>query len=361
MAARRKRLNVFGLSFLDCMCCGFGAVILFFMIINTGNDELAHALVAESERLDEEVLEGRKQLVVLRNAVEEIEQEEVEVQGRSDRILAEIEKMVRELAELDHQTLARNEHIKALQADLQSLDEETRRLEGGSHGDESQGEALRTVAGEGDRQYLTGLKVGGRRILLLVDSSASMLDRTVVNVIRRRNLPEAQKLRAEKWQQVGATVDWLTAQIPANSQFQIYRFGNTAEPVLAGTEGQWLDAGAPRLLDDAVLALRRTVPDGGTSLHLAFEAIADLAPPPDNVYLLTDGLPTRGRGEPWFATASADRRLALFVGALKELPSGVPVNVILYPMEGDPMASHSYWRLAQQTGGSFMSPSADWP
>jgi len=361
MAARRRRNNVFGLSFLDCMCCGFGAVILFFMIINTGHDELAHALVAESERLEVEVLQGRKQLVALRNTVEEIEQREVEIRGRSDRVLTELEELVRELAILDQQTLARSEHINALQSDLQSLQEETRRLEGASHGEESQGEALRTVVGEGDRQYLTGLKVGGQRILLLVDSSASMLDRTVVNVLRRRNLPEDQQLRSEKWQQVGATVDWLTAQIPASSQFQIYRFAEDAQPVLPGTGGRWLDASEQGLLDDAVVALRKSVPKGGTSLHRAFEAMGELVPPPDNVYLLTDGLPTRGKGEPWFKTANADRRLALFASALGELPSGVPVNVILYPMEGDPMASHSYWRLAQQTRGSFMSPSEDWP
>jgi hypothetical protein len=42
--------------------------------------------------------------------------------------------------------------------------------------------------GNGDRQYLTGLKVGGDRILFLVDASASMMDETVVNVIRLRNM-----------------------------------------------------------------------------------------------------------------------------------------------------------------------------
>ena len=31
---KRRRINTFSLSFLDCMCCGFGAVILMFMIIS---------------------------------------------------------------------------------------------------------------------------------------------------------------------------------------------------------------------------------------------------------------------------------------------------------------------------------------
>ena len=34
MARKRRPFEVFSMSFLDCMSCGFGAVILFFMIIN---------------------------------------------------------------------------------------------------------------------------------------------------------------------------------------------------------------------------------------------------------------------------------------------------------------------------------------
>ena len=34
---------------------------------------------------------------------------------------------------------------------------------------------------------------------------------------------------------------------------------------------------------------------------------------------------------------------------------------LMYPMEGDPLAAPSYWELALRTGGSFMSPSDDWP
>ena len=48
----RRPVNAFSLSFLDCMCCGFGAVILFFMIINTGSvrntDERLRQLTAEA-------------------------------------------------------------------------------------------------------------------------------------------------------------------------------------------------------------------------------------------------------------------------------------------------------------------------
>jgi hypothetical protein len=50
-----------------------------------------------------------------------------------------------------------------------------------------------------------------------------------------------------------------------------------------------------------------------------------------------------------------------FTDALTTLNLTVPINVILLPMEGDPVASPSFWRLAQITGGAFLSPARDWP
>ena len=41
----RKKLNVFSLSFLDAMTCGFGAVILFFMIVNANVDLRSEVLL----------------------------------------------------------------------------------------------------------------------------------------------------------------------------------------------------------------------------------------------------------------------------------------------------------------------------
>ena len=44
-----------------------------------------------------------------------------------------------------------------------------------------------------------------------------------------------------------------------------------------------------------------------------------------------------------------------------EVPGGVPINVLLYPLEGDPYSAPAYWTLSLQTGGSLMAPSEDWP
>jgi hypothetical protein len=60
-------------------------------------------------------------------------------------------------------------------------------------------------------------------------------------------------------------------------------------------------------------------------------------------------------------TIDGEGRLKLFERALGKLPPGVPVNVILLPMEGDPLAPGAFWTLARRTNGAFLSPARDWP
>ncbi|MCM2254957.1 MAG: VWA domain-containing protein [Vicinamibacteria bacterium] len=360
----RRRADVFGLSFLDCICCGFGATVLIFMIISSAaqrRDDPNAPLRAEVDKVAQEVLEGERRLVVLRNTVREVDDQRAKAQGLSTRVLAAIRQSQEELATFDQSTVARREAIEKLKADLKALEEGTKRLSGGVPSQEVPGDKVRTFVGDGDRQYLTGLKVGGKRILVLVDASASMLADTIVNAIRRRHLPAEQRRQAAKWRQAVRTADWLATQMPRDSRFQIYAFDVGARPVVAGTDGVWLDAGDPKALDSAVQALKQLAPENGTSLHAAFAAAAAMTPRPDNIVLITDGLPTQGRTPPRGKTVSGRDRLRLFERAMDELPRGVPVNVILLPMEGDPMAASAFWKLAMATSGSFMTPSRDWP
>jgi Mg-chelatase subunit ChlD len=361
----RRKVNVFSLSFLDAMTCGFGAVVLFFMILNATFGKTSGRMTAdlhgEVDRLEEEVLEGYQKLVVLRNSVRETEQENVLAAGLSRRLIETLTTVQEELATYEQSTLAEREHVNKLKSDLKTLEEEVKRLSAAAPAEETPGDRIRSFVGDGDRQYLTGLKVGGSRILVLVDTSASMLGDTVVNVVRRRNLPDHVKIRSEKWQQAVSTVDWITTQFPRDSRFQIYGFSTDARPLVPGTGGRWLDAGNREELEEAVQRLRGVVPAGGTSLHHAFSAISAMRPAPDNVFLLTDGLPTQGRKPPSRTTISAKDRAKLFEEAVRELRSSPPMNVILFPMEGDPMAASAFWKLALATGGSYISPSEDWP
>ncbi len=363
MAAKR-RFDTFSMSFLDIMSCGFGAVVLFFMIINATmakrSDELNRELNIRAEMLKIEVAEGEDDLVALKNTIEELENEQVEAEGRAKEILDILRENREELSEMDAETLAKQEAIEKLKADLKALEEENKRLSAASSQPSDAGERLRSFTGDGDRQYLTGVKVGGERILILLDASASMLDDTVVNIIRRRNLPDNRKVASPKWQRALSTAEWITTQISTGARFQIYAFNESAASVVPNAEG-WIEASQPDDVTEVVESMREVVPGGGTSLWHAFTAAAELQPPPDNIFLIIDSLPTRGKGNPIRKTVSGDGRVRHFNAAVKELVEGVPVNVVLFPMEGDAQAASAYWKLAIATGGSFMSPSRDWP
>jgi hypothetical protein len=361
----RRKTEVFSLSFLDVIACGFGATVLFYTILSAQagvqrqqrNDDLQ----AEVDRLEEEVLEGYKNLVVLRNSLESTD-EAVPAEGLAARIIEETERLKQQLAEAEKDTLSKREAIEKLKQDLKSLEEGTRRLSAGTPDPGQPGTRIKGFVGSGDRQYLTGLKVGGERILILVDVSASMMDDSVVNVIRLRNMPESRRMAAAKWRRTVATVDWITSQLPAQAKFQAYAFNTRARALVPGSEGQWLSAGDAKALSAALRELRRTVPQDGTSLENAFTAAMALAPRPDNIILVTDGLPTQGASPPAVRkTIDGEGRLRLFEKALDKLAAGVPVNVILLPMEGDPLAPGAYWALTRRSNGAFLSPARDWP
>jgi hypothetical protein len=362
---RRKQLNVFTLSFLDCISCGLGAIILLFVIVNAkaaiNRDEITTDLRGEVQRMEKVVLEARKQMIIARNSLEETDDRLVKTAGLNRRIIRDLEAVKQQMAFYEDDTLASQEHINRLKADLKALEEENKRLEAGSKAEDDFGARLRRFPGTGDRQYLTDLKVGGKRIFILVDASASMLDKSIVEIIRRRHMSPALKRSAPKWQQAVKTVDWLTAQLPLKARYQIYTFNETAQPLIQGTRGQWLQTENVKQLNAAVKRLREVEPGRGTSLINAFKAVADMQPPPDNIFLLVDSLPTMGTTKSWRSKVSGKLRVQLFSKAVKKLPPRIPVNIILYPMEGDPLAAPMYWQLAVKSRGAFLSPSKDWP
>jgi len=362
---KRKGLNVFSLSFLDIITCGLGAIILLFVLINAKSaahqDTVTSDFRAEVSRLERLLLDGKKHLIEARNSLEKTESDRVKIQGLSRQIIEIINKNKAELADSNKETLAAKAHVNKLKADLKSLEEDVKRLRAGAKASDELGSKLRPFPGQGDRQYLTDLKMGGQRILILVDSSASMLDETIVGIIRRRNLGLKEKLKAPKWKQAVATIDWLTTQLPPASNFQVYTFNETAGPLIAGTKGKWLSAGDVANLNQTVEHMHKLVPQKGTSLINAFNAVGDMQPAPDNIFLLTDSLPTMGTKRPWGKRVSGKKRLGYFNDAVDVLPPRIPVNIILYPMEGDPKAAVAFWKLAKKTRGSFFCPSKDWP
>ncbi len=93
----RREIHVFSLSFLDCICCAFGAIILLFVLSKFGEP-----LVIEQTRTD------------LDAAIVRLEEEKHDIRGESLVLERELEAKRRQLT-------AAQEHLARLQGDLSSL------------------------------------------------------------------------------------------------------------------------------------------------------------------------------------------------------------------------------------------------
>ncbi len=345
------------------MSCGFGAVVLIFLIINHATDEQAKLLtrddLAEIRLLDYQAQTGQQDLFEWRERLEDLARRLSDSQRKLLSTEADLRQARKALDKVDAASTAQQASMHKLSSDVQSREQEVARLRQIKEANE--GGRARAFAGEGDRQYLTGLKVGGRNILIAIDVSASMLDETIVNILRRRNMSEQRQRQAPKWRRAVRTAEWLAAQLPLDADFQLFAFNDETVSLVPDSNDQWTPLGEGRNLSAAIDQLSGLTPAGGTSLAKLTAKLAALNPLPDNVYLVTDSLPTQGVRRPRRATISGSDRLKLFGEALHKLPPQVPVNVILFPMEGDPLASAAFWNLARTSGGAYMAPSKDWP
>lgn len=363
MAKKRKRVvNVFTLSFLDVMAGGFGAVILIFLIINhtiVKTEKSDPELLNELRLIDFQMERAKKNRAELMELVGDLRNRIADAKERVEELLREVETKTDEVDDAEKSALDLSTTLERIKSEIQSLQREIELLESR---DEASGETPIEIVGEGDRQYLTGLYVGGNHILIALDMSASMLDKTIVNIVRKRNMSVERQLNSPKWRRAIDTVEWLAANLPLDSKVQIAGFNESVE-FLVGDD-DWSPVIETDPVIEAIQLLRETPPEGGTNLERLFIRFSEMDPLPDNIFLITDGLPTmddsnRSKRK---LTVSANERHSLFLDIQRSMvPIGVTINVILFPLEGDPWAAGAFWSLCYQTAGTFMTPSEDWP
>lgn len=100
MKKSRRDIQVFSLSFLDCICCGFGAIILLFVL-----SKFAEPVVIEELRKD------------FQSEIARFQKEQQDIRGQT-RVLN------RELTHLKDQLSKERERLARLQGDLSSIEGE---------------------------------------------------------------------------------------------------------------------------------------------------------------------------------------------------------------------------------------------
>lgn len=329
------------------MSCGLGAIVLVFMLVkhNVGN------VPTETDPLTEEVQRMELQQNELQQNLAQLQDIAQSEEEKIARQRAQLTRFEQSLSQKDVGLVQKKEQLDALKKDISTRP--IARTEDPVQDDRG-----------GEENYLMGLKVTGQHIAVLVDSSGSMTDEKLLDIIKRKNDSAENKKRGPKWQRTKKTVRWLLARVPKSSRLtlisynaQVKSLGNT--PAAAAALYRDLDA---------------IVPEGATNLHKGLQAVA--ASGATDLYLITDGLPTVGDSRyaglnPFAAcssllgrsnTISGECRVKLFRQTLKDTNlRGVKVNVILLPIEGDPDAVNEYWAWAATTGGLLISPAGNWP
>ena len=222
-----------------------------------------------------------------------------------------------------------------------------------------------------EEHYLLGLKVEGKKIAILVDSSASMTDEKLIDIIKTKNGSAKNKQRAKKWRRTKKVVKWLLARLPKNSDVMVVSFNEKAE--VLGRQKGWTKANATSI-SDILSDVNTLIPEGATNLQHGLHVIKKHVP--SNLYIITDGLPTKGESRykslnPFASCSSLTGNSNIISGACRvklfkqtiaeSAPKNVQTNVILLPLEGDPDAMNLYWHWTAATGGLVLSPAGNWP
>ena len=160
---RRRNIEAFSLSFLDCICCGFGAIILLLVL-----SKIYEPVIIEKTQDD------------LENLIALLQQELFEIRG-------ETAVLNRDLESVRHQSSTAKVRLATLQGDLETVQGQYRlsQLEAESLSDERDLRVARQRLSEemirlqpyyraADEDAIAGIPVDSEYVIFIVDTSGSM-------------------------------------------------------------------------------------------------------------------------------------------------------------------------------------------
>jgi hypothetical protein len=352
LANKRREAEVFSLAFLDCICCGFGAMILVFILTVSQKQTVDQASVDELQdrvrRLASQITVSQADLDRLAKVLAAAQLELQDVNAKNNQDELKLTSRQRELLLMLQQTGAMKDALNTLLGEKKNLPTEDH--------------APIPIPNIDRRQYLTGVRLQGEFIVFLVRTSGSMLDETIDAAAARLGDTDAQKREAPKWQRTIHALEWMIASLDPNTHFQILFYGEDTVPVLPDRGDEWFSTTDKKTLGEIVKRLHEVVPQGGANMEKAFTSVRYLPRLPDSIVLFTDGLPTKSESLPYDGDVGEEQRIRFFEIAVKQLPPRVPVSTILFPLlGGDPAAPALYWELANATRGALVSPAKSWP
>ena len=162
--ARRRAAEEFSLSFLDVICCGFGAVILLLMITKTVEPQIIEASTVELEGkladLQEQVYEIRGETVILNRDLNAKQEQLSQYRERIAILQAQLASTRSQYDSIQVETNSNDVITEQLAIARQQLTEEMQRLLGKEY--------------QSKNNLIGGIPVDSEYIIFIIDTSGSM-------------------------------------------------------------------------------------------------------------------------------------------------------------------------------------------
>jgi Skp family chaperone for outer membrane proteins len=164
MKTRRREIEIFSLSFLDCICCAFGAIILLFVLSKFAEpviiEDVREDLQSVIERLEEELHEIRGETTILNRELTAKKEQLSEEKKKLARLQGDLSKIKGQFAASKDNAQVQNIIEGKLARALQELTEEAKRLL------KNQPRKITSSVG--------GIPVDSEYIIFIIDTSGSM-------------------------------------------------------------------------------------------------------------------------------------------------------------------------------------------
>lgn len=333
---KRREAQSSALSFMDCICCGFGAVLLLFILTTKKQTILSNEEANQSQEAAETLQAAIQETEAAQKALEK-EIEALDPQPETNatslaQLAAEQERLAKEIED-------QAQALKALEAEVTPA-KATASLDRPS----------------ADQNYLSGLRLRGPRAVILLESSGSMLAVTASDAVSIMQQGSWQK--AKKWLRSKEALKAVLAAIPKGTKVAVYQMAESTSPLSGSPSNPYIDPYDNAALISLLDRLENLEARGGADLEKGMRTVANLQERASSLLLIGDGLPTApapaGRG------LSETERVNLFNRAMATRPN-YPFNAILFPFEGDPSAAGLFWQLSGRTNGITLIPDNDWP
>lgn len=161
---KRREIAEFGMSFLDVICCGFGAIILLLMITKTVQPQIIEASTINLEgkvaALTEQLFDIRGETTILNRDLNAKHEQLSEYEQKIAILRGQLASVKSRHDSLNMQTNSNDIVMEQLAIARQSLSEEMRRLLGSQY--------------QSKNNLIGGIPVDSEYIIFVIDTSGSM-------------------------------------------------------------------------------------------------------------------------------------------------------------------------------------------